>query len=210
MADKYLNYEGLTRVASYVNEKLKTVTTMPLDPELEDVVLYKGVDTADYKQGTIYMYLQIGTYYAWSNPDEGILYTKSDAPEVGDTTYVDVEGTEGANTIEAFDSDLNEVTINSLVYTRLTSEDTPELDWVAKSNTSVILNGVDKTGDEANFYAPTVAGREGHILVSNGENKAPSWSSFSGYAPTVIQDELCFTYGILPTVQDTSMIFNIQ
>ena len=39
-ADKYLNLEGLERVAGYV---LKVVTSIPVNPNNEDIVLYKNI-----------------------------------------------------------------------------------------------------------------------------------------------------------------------
>lgn len=207
--DKFLNLEGLTEVASYVNKKLRTVTEMPVNPSLDDIVLYNGATTADYKQGSIYLYTVKETYYKWSDLSD-TYYTKAAAPEIGDPVYSDTTGTDSGFTIEAYDAVNNQVTINNLTYDRDETGDTPVNDWVAKSNTSVILNGEDKTGNEANFYAPTVAGTEGNVLISNGKNTAPSWASFTGYAPTVVDDELCFIYGLIPEVENTSIIFELD
>ena len=207
--DKFLNQEGLAEVASFVNKKLRTVTEMPVAPTLEDIVLYNGATTADYKQGSIYLYTVKEIYYKWSDLSD-TYYTKAAVPTIGDTAYSDTEGTDSGYTIEAYDEVNNQVTINSLTYDRDTTGDTPVNGWIAKSNTSVILNGEDKTGDEANFYAPTAAGTEGNVLVSNGENTPPSWASFTGYAPTVVGQDLCFIYGLIPEVENTSLIFELE
>ena len=48
--------------------------------------------------------------------------------------------------------------------------------------TNVTLNGSNKSGSTASFYAPTVAGTSGQYLVSGGSGTAPSWSTLSSYA----------------------------
>lgn len=207
--DKFLNLEGLTEVASYVNKKLRIVTEMPTTPTLDDIILYNGATTANYKQGSIYLYTIVETYYKWSDLSDEY-YTKAAVPTIGDTVYSDTIGTDSGYTIEAYDEINNQVTINNLVYDRDATGDTPVNGWVAKSNTSVILNGEDKTGNEANFYAPTVAGTEGNVLISNGENAAPSWTSFAGYSPIVVGEELCFIYGLIPEVENASLIFDLD
>ena len=213
MADtnKYLNLQGLTEVAEYVNEKLKTVTTMPASPSLNDIVLYKGATTADFKQGSIYSYQTIEEYYQWSDLTD-VYYTRDAAPQIGDTVYSDTSGTDSGYTIEAFDSLNNQVTINSLIYDRDTTGDTPINDWVCKSGTLVILNGQNKTGDEANFYAPVSSGTNGQILVSKGDSVAPQWATLSpnGYAPSFLDSSLVFTYGTLPEVDGNTLIFNLD
>ena len=96
--------------------------------------------------------------------------------------------------------------INGIIY----AYDGAQSKWVSKGGTSVILNGADKTGDEADFYAPTASGNEGQVLISQGVDEAPTWGSFSGYAPQFIDDSLCFYYGILPEVENTSLIFDLD
>ena len=206
--DKFLNLQGLTEVAEYVNQKLRTVTIMPASPELDDVVLYKGATTADYKQGCIYLYTTVETYYEWSDLTD-TYYTKSETPEIGDIVYEDTIGTESGYTIEAFDDLNNQVTINSLTYDRNSAGDTPINDWVAKGGTSVTLNGQDKTGERASFYAPIGSGEEGQVLISNGENEAPEWNSFNGYCPQIVDTELCFYYGLIPEIVNTSIVFDV-
>ena len=71
------------------------------------------------------------------------------------------------------------------------------------------FHGTEKTGSEANFYAPTASGTEGQVLVSNGANADPSWASFTGYCPTFTDDTLSFYFGIIPEVEDTAIIFEI-
>ena len=209
--NKYLNLEGLAEVAEKVNKKLRIVTTMPSTPEADDIVLYNGATTADYQQGSTYLYTVIETYYKWSDLTDDY-YTKSETPTVGDTVYSDTSGTDSGYTIEAFDSTNNEVTINSLIYTRDTTGDTDIYDWIAIDGTSIILNDEDVTGDEANFYAPTTAGTEGQYLVSRGANLAPQWADGApngGYSPSFLSDSLVFAYGVLPEVQGNALIFDI-
>lgn len=45
--------------------------------------------------------------------------------------------------------------------------------------TAVTFNGTSKAGDTASFYAPAGAGTANQVLISNGNNKAPSWVSQS-------------------------------
>ena len=134
--DKFLNLEGLTEVASYVNKKLRIVTEMPIAPSLDDIVLYNGATSANYKQGSIYLYTTVETYYKWSDLSDEY-YTKAAVPTIGDTAYSDTEGTDSGYTIEAYDEINNQVTINSLTYDRDETGDTPVYDWVIKSNISV-------------------------------------------------------------------------
>lgn len=209
--DKYLNLQGLTEVAGYVNEKLKTVTTMPASPNVNDVVLYKGATTASYKQGSVYLYTTVKTYYKWSDGTDNY-YTLAAAPSVGDTVYSDTIGTDSGYTITAYDDLNNQVTINSSLYDRAAAGDTPVYDWVSKGGTSVVLNGTDKTGEEANFYAPTTAGTDGQILMSKGSDTSPEWASYSpnGYAPSFTDDTLIFVYGEIPKVEGNTLIFNLD
>lgn len=207
---KYLNLQGLTEVAEYVNKKLRIVTEMPSPPTIDDIVVYNGTTTAKYKQGSTYLYTIKDVYYAWENSPE-TLYTLSQTPQEGDTVYSDAIGTDSGYTVQAFDSLNQQITVHSTLYDRETSGDTPFYDWIAQTGSSVILNGENKAGMEAEFYAPTGAGTAGQIPISNGENAAPTWGTFSGYAPTVVEDELIFMYGTqLPEVENTTIIFNID
>lgn len=54
--DKYLNKNGLSHVADYVNRKLTVVSSMPSSPSDQQTVLYIGTTTEDYVQGGIYLY----------------------------------------------------------------------------------------------------------------------------------------------------------
>lgn len=53
---KYLNEEGLSRVADYVNAKLTFVSSMPVSPDTDQIVLYVGVDSDPYFQGGVYKF----------------------------------------------------------------------------------------------------------------------------------------------------------
>lgn len=209
--NKYLNLQGLTEVAEKVNKKLRIVTTMPASSTLDDTVLYNGATTANYKQGGTYSYRVIETYYEWSDLTN-TYYTKAAAPEVGDTIYSDTIGTDSGYTIEAYDSVNNQVTINSLTYDRNSTGDTPVLDWVCTGGTSVELNGQDKTGEQASFYAPTTAGTDGQILMSKGTNTDPEWADYSpdGYMPSFLEGSLVFAGGTLPEVDGNSLTFDLD
>ena len=209
MADKYLNLQGLAEVAEYVNQKLKIVTEMPVNPSLSDIVLYNGATTANYKQGSIYLYTTIETYYKWSDLSDEY-YTKAAAPEIGDPVYSDAEGTDSGFTIEAYDEINDQVTINSLIYDGDSTGDVSINKWTSKGSTSVILNGEDVTGNEANFYAPTAAGEKGQVLISNGVNISPTWASFAGYSPSLLDNSLVFTYGIIPEIEGNSLLFDLD
>ena len=140
-SDKYLNLAGLTEVANKVNEKLKTVTSMPASPITNDVVLYKGNSSGDFTKGRIYLYTQIGTYYGWRNGANNY-YTLAVNPLIGDTVYSDTLGTDSGYTVEAVDSSNGTITVNSVIYNRYADEDTPKYDWVCQSsNTSVTVQG---------------------------------------------------------------------
>ena len=193
MADKYLNLQGLAEVAEYVNQKLKIVTEMPVNPSLSDIVLYNGATTANYKQGSIYLYTTIETYY-----------------KIGDPVYSDAEGTDSGFTIEAYDEINDQVTINSLIYDRDSTGDVSINKWTSKGSTSVILNGEDVTGNEANFYAPTAAGEKGQVLISNGVNISPTWASFAGYSPSLLDNSLVFTYGVIPEIEGNPILFDLD
>ncbi len=162
--DKYLNLDGLEKVASKVNQKLRTVTTIPANPEKNDIVLYKGSTTNDFIKGRVYLYDKVGTYFTWINGSVAY-FTRAEEPQIGDTVYSDTTGTDSGFTIEAYDNVNHQITVDSLLFTRNNAGDTDILDWVLQ-DTSIILNGTDKTGDEANFYAPTTAREVGQVLFS--------------------------------------------
>ena len=54
--DKYLNQDGLSHVADYVNRKLTVVSSMPSSPTDLRTVIYIGATTEDYVQGGLYLY----------------------------------------------------------------------------------------------------------------------------------------------------------
>ena len=56
MEKKYLDQIGLQDVASHVNTRLKTVTTMPVSADNGAVRLYVGTTDSTYTQGHIYQY----------------------------------------------------------------------------------------------------------------------------------------------------------
>lgn len=141
MADKYLNLQGLSEVADKVNQKLRTVMTMPSTPELDDVVLYKGATTALYEQGGIYLYKTVKTYYGWSDTTN-TFYTESATPATGDKIYSDTIGTDSGFTVTTYDSTNNQIEFNSLLYDRDSDQDTPINKWI-------MINATHSSG-----YAP--------------------------------------------------------
>lgn len=128
--NKYLNLQGLTEVADKVNEKLKTVTTMPASPNINDVVLYKGTNS-NYKAGSVYIYTTKETYYGWTD-STNIYYTKSQTPSIGDIVYSDTAGVESGYRVEEYNSMDNQVTINSTIFNRNIASDTPVYDWLCR------------------------------------------------------------------------------
>lgn len=56
MEKQYLDYNGLANVAGYVNTRLKTVTTMPVNANNGAIRLYVGETSATYTKGHIYQY----------------------------------------------------------------------------------------------------------------------------------------------------------
>lgn len=57
--DKYLNQDGLSHVADYVNRKLTVVSSMPSSPTDLRTVIYIGATTEDYVQGGLYLYNEV-------------------------------------------------------------------------------------------------------------------------------------------------------
>ena len=53
---KYLDYNGLSKVADKVKERLLKVTTMPISPSINDTVLYVGTNSGSYVQGNVYQW----------------------------------------------------------------------------------------------------------------------------------------------------------
>ena len=53
---KYLDDQGLSTVAAYINERLKTVTTMPASAGDGTVLLYTGTTSGSYVNGHMYQY----------------------------------------------------------------------------------------------------------------------------------------------------------
>ena len=149
MADKYLNLQGLAGVADKVNQKLRTVTTMPSTPELDDVVLYKGATTALYEQGGIYLYKTVKTYYGWSDTTN-TFYTESATPATGDKVYSDTIGTDSGFTVTTYDSTNNQIEFNSLLYDRDSDQDTPINKWIM-INASDTIYDVQATADKAHM-----------------------------------------------------------
>jgi len=205
--DKYLNLQGLIEVADKVNEKLKTVTVMPAEAAEGDFVLYKGETTEEYIKGLIYSYDYIETYYAWRDNFD-TCYTKTFPPSVGDAIYNDTEGTESGYFVEQYDSVNNTITSHGVEAARAEALDAEIYKWVPH-HISIILNGENVYDSEVSAYAPIDSGERGQTLFSNGENQAPSWAALSGYSPTVVEDSLIFSYGVLPEVENTSLVFNV-
>jgi len=206
-SDKYLSLDGLEHVADYVNKKLRVVTSIPANPEDKDIVLYKGTTSGGFLQGSVYMYL-VENYFAWTD-GTNTYYTLSDTPVAGDTVYEDTSGTVSSHTVSAYDVGNDEITVDGIAYARNNAGDVDTSRWELQ-DTSIILNGSQKTGDEANFYAPTASGTEGQVLMSQGAGQAPTWTKYAGYCPTIIDDTMYFIYGEQPDVSGSTVTFTLD
>lgn len=75
--------------------------------------------------------------------------------------------------------------------------------------TKVTLNGASKEGQAASFYAPTSAGTDGYILVSNGSG-APSWqspSNIGGASGGNSEYNIIVTTEVPSTITESVIIF---
>ena len=205
--DKYLNLTSLEELVKFIKNRLEVVSTIPANPSDGDIILYKGTTSGGYIQGCTYLYKEGIDYYAWTDGTD-TYYTLSETPAAGDAVYEDTSGTVSSYTISAYDATNDEVTINSIVYSRNSAGDVNTSKWELQ-DTSIVLNGTDKTGDEANFYAPTASGTAGQVVVSNGPNATPSWASFTGYAPQAVDNTLVFYYGAIPDVDDDTLVLDL-
>lgn len=80
----------------------------------------------------------------------------------------------------------------------LYSYNAADAEWIVEATgIKLKLNGEDISG-QVEIYAPTQSGSRGEVLTSNGIDKEPIWSAFSGYTPTVDDDVLLFSFGVLP------------
>lgn len=59
--------------------------------------------------------------------------------------------------------------------------------------TAVTFNGTSKAGSTASFYAPTAAGTANQVLISNGSNKAPTWTSQGNITAGKVGKSISFT-----------------
>jgi len=88
---KYLNEEGLQKVADNVNTRLKTVSEMPVTASPGAIRLYVGENTANYKRGHTYQWKDatVGdVYYAWVDIEgPWYIYTKTATPDSESTIY---------------------------------------------------------------------------------------------------------------------------
>ena len=74
------------------------------------------------------------------------------------------------------------------------SDNTWGLDATAYAGgTAVTLNGTSKAGSTATFYAPTAAGTANQVLISNGSNKAPTWTSQGNITAGKVGKSISFT-----------------
>lgn len=170
--EKYLNLLGLTNVAEYVNKKLRTVTEMP-PASPNDIVLYKGDTSADYICGCIYLAEESGKFFAWTDFNN-IYYTKSLSPAIGDIAYSDTQGTESGYTVEEYDSENLIVTINSVAYERIQTEDEKIYSWVIKSGIKNIkfgyLNSEDGFFYEDKLYTKEFEKNAEYVYIDIEEN----------------------------------------
>ena len=73
MDNRYLDSNGLQKVADNVNTRLKTVTTMPVSAADGAIRLYVGETTGNYIKGHTYQYND-ETYYCYIADDGGYYY----------------------------------------------------------------------------------------------------------------------------------------
>lgn len=74
------------------------------------------------------------------------------------------------------------------------SNNTWSLDTTAYAGgTAVTLNSTSKAGSTASFYAPTAAGTANQVLISNGSNKAPTWTSQGNITAGKVGKSISFT-----------------
>ena len=83
-------------------------------------------------------------------------------------------------------------TTASYTHGYLYSYSSADADWkIEATGIKLKLNGEIISG-ETEIYAPIQSGSRGDILVSNGENQAPTWSPITEYRPQVAGDALLF------------------
>lgn len=56
MIQKYLDYNGLSHLSSYIKERLVIVKSIPNSPSNGDIILYMGNTNQNFKHGGIYTY----------------------------------------------------------------------------------------------------------------------------------------------------------
>ncbi len=129
---KFLDEVGLAEVATHVNSRLKTVTTMPSTANNGAVRLYVGTDTANYKKGKIYQ-AENTQYYAWKytyEEDDYYSYTLSETPQVGDTIYCyALPGEPNCQTLTITEVNSNTVVADENTWTRDASSDVLITNW---------------------------------------------------------------------------------
>ena len=144
---KYLNYEGLTDVATHVNTRLKTVTTMPVSADDGAVRLYVGTTDSTYTQGHTYKYDTTQTKWIDITPLQDI---SGKADKVSSSTNGDLAG---------LDSNGN-----------LTDSGILATDVVQKSSTSGLLKN-DGTVDTNTYLTATDINNKANMVSSatNGD-----------------------------------------
>lgn len=171
--ERYLDLLGLANIANYVNKKLRIVTEMPSPTSPNDIVLYKGDTSADYICGCIYLSEETGKYFAWTDFNN-IYYTKSLQPKVGDIAYSDTQGTESGYTVEEYDNENLVITINSVAYERIQTEDERIYNWIIKSGIEYIkfgyLNSEDAFFYEDKLYTKEIEKNTNYIYIDIENN----------------------------------------
>ena len=87
---KYLDYEGLSLVATKVNSKLQTVTTMPSEPTDGTTVVFTGTNPS-YITGHIYQFKTSGftqNWYCYEADGYGYFYVQDNPISSESTVYV--------------------------------------------------------------------------------------------------------------------------
>ena len=177
--------EGITwtNISTTITGTLKasdsTEFCIYLVPDSSDVESGAYIEYMTVKNDTTYRWEPIGTTrvripeYSIANDGENKIQLKKDGTKVGDS--VTINNVANATTASKLGSDNLGLITKPIYLERGTAKECS----VYAGGTQVTLNGANKGSTSASFYAPTVSGTSGQILVSKGANTAPAWSSWT-------------------------------
>lgn len=167
-----------TTITGTLKASASTEFCIYLVPDSSDVESGAYIEYMTVKNGTIYRWEPIGTTrvripeYSIANDGENKIQLKKDGTKVGDS--VTINNVANATTASKLGSDNLGLITKPIYLERGTAKECS----VYAGGTQVTLNGANKGSTSASFYAPTVSGTSGQILVSKGKNTAPAWSSW--------------------------------